>query len=448
MRFIDKGPSIPDDLLIARDEGRVVFICGSGVSAANAKLPDFFGLAEKVLNKLGVPTGSDIRKVTEEFKALGKRLNITGLVGVDRIFGLLEREFTTQDIEIAVAQTLKPKPGVNLAAHRTILDLATTPEGKLHLVTTNFDRLFTDCRPEAAIMKHPRLPDPSNPDEFDGIIYLHGCCNERYSEAEDGGFVLTSSGFGKAYLTEGWATAFIRKLIDKYTVVFVGYSADDPPVQYLLEALDKYDGSSKKLYAFQSGKPDEALAQWRPKGVEAIPYERADRHRTLWDTLNAWADRANAVDDWYQSVLEMAVKGPENLKPYERGQVAHIVSTLDGARMFMKHDPPLPGAWLCVFDPKIRYSIPGGRGVPFEQEPYVDPYNYYCIDSDEVPKIIDQEDYRPRRNVPEDAWSAFDATRLDRDHLRGEHYPAFGGFRATMVPALPPRLDMIGAWIR
>jgi hypothetical protein len=54
MRFHADGPSIPDELLVARDEGRVIFFCGAGVSLARAGLLDFFGLAEKVTSGLGV----------------------------------------------------------------------------------------------------------------------------------------------------------------------------------------------------------------------------------------------------------------------------------------------------------------------------------------------------------------------------------------------------------
>jgi len=48
MRFIEGGPSLPDALLRARDEGRVVFFCGAGVSRARAGLEDFGSLAEFV----------------------------------------------------------------------------------------------------------------------------------------------------------------------------------------------------------------------------------------------------------------------------------------------------------------------------------------------------------------------------------------------------------------
>lgn len=55
MRFIADGPSIPDELLVARDEGNVIFFCGAGVSRARAGLDGFFGLAEKVAERLGIP---------------------------------------------------------------------------------------------------------------------------------------------------------------------------------------------------------------------------------------------------------------------------------------------------------------------------------------------------------------------------------------------------------
>ena len=58
MRFLAGGPSIPEELLIARDEGRVVFFCGAGVSRARAGLSDFFGLAQRVIETLGVLTDS------------------------------------------------------------------------------------------------------------------------------------------------------------------------------------------------------------------------------------------------------------------------------------------------------------------------------------------------------------------------------------------------------
>ena len=146
MRFFENGPSIPDELLVARDEGRVVFFCGAGVSRARAGLSDFFDLADNVIQRLGISKDSPALSILDEAKKLSTRTGVDGLISADRIFGLLEHDFYPRDIEIEVAKTLRPPADVDLSAHRILLDLATTQEGKVRLVTTNFDRLFDECK--------------------------------------------------------------------------------------------------------------------------------------------------------------------------------------------------------------------------------------------------------------------------------------------------------------
>jgi hypothetical protein len=447
MRFLKDSPSIPDALLIARDEGRVVFFCGAGVSRARAGLSDFFGLADDVIRKLGVPTDNPACKILNEAREIDKRTGVSGLISADRIFRLLERDFLVRDIEAAVAEILQPPKEVDLSAHQIMLDLATTPEGKVQLVTTNFDRLFEDCCDTPKSWQPPRLPDPSRHGEMDGIIHLHGYATKDYTKAEGDGFILSSSEFGRAYLSDGWATQFFREIIDRYVVVFVGYAADDPPIHYLLEALNKKAGRLHGVYAFQSGLANEAAAKWLHKGVEAISYTENDGHQALWETLAVWAERAKAPDEWYKSVIDLAKKGPDQLQPHERGQVAHIISTVEGARRFSEGDDPPPAEWLCVFDPSQRYSKPGRTGGFGQQGPFVDPFDLYGLDTDIVPKQIDPDDHFKEREVSSTAWDGFAANRLDRQNLRDDSFSAIRGHWATNVPSLPSRLSEIGTWI-
>jgi NAD-dependent SIR2 family protein deacetylase len=51
MQFIKSGPDIPERLLQAHEDGRVVFFCGAGISYP-AKLPDFTGLVSGIFSKL------------------------------------------------------------------------------------------------------------------------------------------------------------------------------------------------------------------------------------------------------------------------------------------------------------------------------------------------------------------------------------------------------------
>jgi hypothetical protein len=447
MRFFEDGPSIPDELLFARDEGRVVFFCGAGISQARARLPDFYGLAKNVIKQLRVSEYSESYMMLQEARELEKRKGKWGKISADRIFGQLEQEFESSDIESAVAKALKPTSDVDLSAHQILIDLSTTPGGKTRLVTTNFDRLFNECDGKLRFCLPPRLPDPSQPEEMDGIIYIHGCANEDYSGSESR-FTLSISEFGRAYLSEGWATAFFKEIIgNKYVVVFVGYSADDPPVMYLLQALKKRKDRLNDVYAFQSGELGEATEKWRDKGVKAISYSEKNQHSALWKSLEAWAERARDREKWYQSVIALARKGPEKLRPHERGQVAHIIKTSEGARKFSEGDSPSPAEWLLVFDKYHRYAKPDWTGGFGSQRTFVDPFDNYGLDSDIVPKKIDPDDINAKRDVPDDAWDAFDMNKFDRQSLSDNSFPNFREPGATNKPKLPSRLNSIGVWI-
>ncbi|MCE8014192.1 hypothetical protein HBJ58_14275 [Halomonas desiderata] len=447
MRFLAGGPSIPDDLLLARDQGRVIFFCGAGVSRARANLPDFFGLAKSVVAKLGVDQNSPAYKLIQEAQEIDRRVGISGVISADRVFGLLERDFASRDIEEAVASALKPPTDCDLTAHRILLDLATTPEGAVHLVTTNFDRLFDDCGRGVQAWQPPNLPDPLRPQEVNGIIYLHGRSTPTYNGAEGDGFILSSSEFGRAYLSDGWATKFIQEILQKYVVVFVGYTADDPPVQYLLEALRRASGKLENAFAFQSGDHDDAAARWRHKGVEAIPYRSDNGHIALWQSLEAWAVRARDPDSWYANVIEASKKGPEKLQPHERGQVAHIVSTYEGVKKFCDGEALPPAEWLCVFDKYRRFAKPGHTGSFDSKGSYVDPFDLYGLDSDISPAKPDPEDYYSKREAPPDAWDAFELNHLDRSLIRDENLAAFRGHKANNFPRLILRIDLLGVWL-
>src|SRR5207244_2648395 len=96
------------------------------------------------------------------------------LLAVDRLFSLLEPDFSTSDIERAVGAALKPKDDVDLSAHRILLDLSRDAQGKPRLVTTNFDLLFEAADPKVLAAGPNDLPDIGRDASFDGIVHLHG----------------------------------------------------------------------------------------------------------------------------------------------------------------------------------------------------------------------------------------------------------------------------------
>ena len=103
----------------------------------------------------------------------------------------------------------------DLTAHRTILDLATTREDLVHVVTTNFDRLFDDCGRDLSSWQRARLPDPSRPKDMNGIVYLHGKVTPDYKKAEGDGFVLSSSNLDRRIFRRvGLLPSFEKSLTD------------------------------------------------------------------------------------------------------------------------------------------------------------------------------------------------------------------------------------------
>lgn len=447
MRFIPNGPSIPDELLTARDADQVIFFCGAGVSLAQAGLPNFVQLSESVLEVLGSAQSSPARKLFATSKKIEEETGIKSLVATDRIFGMLEREFERAEVREAVAMSLKPKDGIQLSAHQTLLDLSKTRSGKTRLVTTNFDLLFEQCEPTLDCFNPPRLPDPRRDIDFQGIIHLHGCVDENYTKARDDEFVLSSSDFGHAYLADGWATRYIQDLLERYHIVFVGYSADDPPVQYLLEALNRFKKSRYSLFAFQEGNLQTAGSQWLHKGVKPIVFDAADRYAALWNTLSAWAERARDVDGWHERFLQKTLTGPSSMTPHERGIFAHLVGTEDGSKRILRSDPCPPATWLGVVDKNLRYAGPGKKSISYYEDDVFDPFDVLRLDSDDMPSPVDHRDRYAKREVPPNAWDGFSSTSTDRTNLIQENLSCVRSKLSESVPKLTPRLNNFALWI-
>jgi len=383
MRFLSNGLNIPDELLEARDQGKVVFLCGAGVSYPSG-MPNFLELAKYVVEEQGAPQDAESRKLLSMWD--DEDIPEDARPSLDQIFNLLQqKEYAPGEIiDYLIAKRLRTKPRTCVSTHETILRLSKGADGTPQIVTTNFDLLFERAAGRK-LKKYvpPALPDLANGQPLNGLVYLHGRINSRIKRGEGRqGFVVSSSDFGRAYIAEGWATRFIRDLLDQYTVILLGYSANDPPVRYLLQGLHtQRRGSRARLFAFDSGTEEEVLPRWRDNGVRVLAYPATDdSHSALWDTLSAWADRADDPLAWRQRIVDLAREGPRNLEPYERGQVASLVRTDVGAKMFANADPPPPGEWLCVFDRNFRYGEVGIQSD--DSQPAFDPFTEYSLDDD------------------------------------------------------------------
>ena len=147
---------------------------------------------------------------------------------------------------------------------------------------------------------------------FEGVLHLHGRIEDDDLSITRTDLVLTSAEFGEAYLRSGWATRYVYDLARAFTLVLVGYRADDPPMRYLLEALE--DDRSRypdlhAVYAFApaaEGTKEREEALWLAKGVRPLIYrsDTVSDHGRLHATLKAWCDYAQAPSEWRQRRLK------------------------------------------------------------------------------------------------------------------------------------------------
>ncbi|WP_249605544.1 SIR2 family protein, partial [Chromobacterium sp. IRSSSOUMB001] len=292
MQFISHGPDIPDALLQAHEEGRVVFFCGAGVSYP-AGLPGFKGLVDDIYQRNGTVPNDIERKALD-------------LNQFDATLDLLERRLPGQRLAVrrALVQALKPKLRRKGATdtQAALLRLARNREGSLRLVTTNFDRLFQAAAKRTGQVFQayaaPMLPVPKN-SRWNGLVYLHGLLPSTVDEMALNRLVVTSGDFGLAYLTERWAARFVSELFRNYVVCFVGYSINDPVLRYMMDALaaDRMLGEViPQAWAFGDCEPGQERSktiEWEAKGVTPILYKvPADSHdhSVLHKTLHTWAE--------------------------------------------------------------------------------------------------------------------------------------------------------------
>lgn len=436
MRFFADGPNIPDELLEARDQGNVVFLCGAGVSIP-AGMPSFLGLARSVIDELGVPPNAHLRSLLSCSE--DESIPEAARPSLDQIFNLLQREYPASEIDYFIAKRLRTRPHTCVSTHRTVLRLSRSADGKPQIVTTNFDLLFQYADKGLAHYVPPVLPDLASGQSLNGLVYLHGRINSRIKRGEARqGFVLSSSDFGRAYLAEGWATQFVRDLLDRYIVVLLGYSANDPPVEYLLQGLQASERERREpIFAFVSRSQDFAQTTWSDRGVTALTYPSpSGDHSALWNTLDAWAERADDPPAWRQRTVELARRGPRGLERHERGQVTSLVKTFDDAKVFADADPSPPSEWLCVFSRFVRFG-PVDRDI-HGRWPDFDPQDEYGLDDDPP---------RPTGNRVNEKLPGDDLLEIRDADPRTDGYLRLAGMPSMEHVPLPPRLFQLALWI-
>ena len=295
---------IPERLLLAHARGEVLFIAGAGVSR-DAGLPDFRKLVVKVYKELD----STVHSVISDEGQESPNLNAVQKAEVQRfqkgeydvVLGMLERRLegkenkgslVRREIGEIISTKTTPAP-----IHRTLMCLADRG-GTVTIITTNFDLLFEkaarNIKPPIQTYSLGGIPRPTSNPEFNGVLHIHGALDRNPKRTSD--LIISDQDLGEFYLRRRIVPDLIYDAARLYNLVLVGYSANDPPMRYLLNAVAAdvarfSDLKERFIFVGMSEDNPVELEDWRARGITPIQYKSQDNdHSQLQRTLAKWAE--------------------------------------------------------------------------------------------------------------------------------------------------------------
>ena len=330
MKIAHTAIDFPEGLLAALRDGRLVVFAGAGVSMGPpACLPSFRGLAAQIA-QIAQKSTQEMGNYETEDRFLG-RLKLDGA-----------------DVHRLAAQLLKRDGLLATELHRSILRLY-HDSAAVRIVTTNFDLLFEQAF-AGVFNTQPRVfnaPDVPLARRTQGIAHIHGTVGEP---AE---MVLTDQDFGRAYLSEGWATRFLFDLFSNFDVLFIGYSHTDAIMHYLSAALPRDNNRSR--YALIGCKSDQPK-RWENLGITPIVFHQDDKDdfSELEQGVGSLARHVQRrILDWRSEIIQIAGNKP----PFDEalaGTIDHALTDPVLTRFFV--DTAVSPEWIDWLDQRNHLS--------------------------------------------------------------------------------------------
>lgn len=310
------------ELVEAHSAGDLVLFVGAGASRnPPSSLPLFDELAEQI----GV---------------MARRPYPGNGVAIDRYLGELLDGF---DVHKHVKRLIDRTESIPNESHKALVRLAAASE-TTRIITTNFDDHLQTAADDAAtdlgdIYFSPALPVGRN---FEGLVHLHGSINRPELE-----LILTDHDFGRAYLTDAWATRFLREVFDHFVVLFVGFSHNDPIMNYLGMGLP----SSTRRFILTDLAED---PRWKRLGITPVAYPSADNHAAAARALDEWAKRASMGRLDHSARIRDIVQGGPPKNPVEMDYLSNILEDPNGAQVFAESASGV--SWLPWLETREVFS--------------------------------------------------------------------------------------------
>ncbi|ASQ13132.1 SIR2 family protein [Sinorhizobium meliloti] len=383
-------PSLPPELLAARDRGEVLFIVGAGASyPPPSSLPGFAGLVADMyaeidpamngpLSELQKPDPPKWHEITDLLTHQQRtELKFFGQGEYDVVLGMLERRIDGNTSKMSTlrraAQKVLERTVEPNALHKALVRLGQR-YGETLLVTTNFDRLLSIAAKREKYNDEAfalgEIPNPSRSTEFSGILHIHGMLPLKAQRGS--ALILTDQDFGDAYLRRHIITSFLYDAARIFHLVLVGYSANDSPVRYLLNAIaadERHFVDLKPRYAFVGcdARDQRTAVEWSSRGIRPIPYDKANGHKALEAVLTRWSeiipDKRNAtrVKKQLVAIAKSDPDGPDGeaaqsfiryyvgrTNPSEQAELAKLLASKDASPK-----------WLGLLNQLVRESVRG-----------------------------------------------------------------------------------------
>lgn len=300
--WITDSVDLPAEVVEAHSEGRLVFFVGAGASVdAPSSLPSFGHLARDL---------ADAARVSFDENA-----------AIDLFLGSMPANF---DTHAHAHRIISRRDSTFNPTHSEIVRVAAAI-GPARIVTTNFDDHLSSAAAAESLQIDDKWIGPALPlgDAFTGIVHLHGSVLRMPNE-----LVLTDRDFGRAYLTDAWATRFLQKVFEEFTVLFVGYGHDDPIMRYLSLGLP----SKTRRYVLTHRPGDD---KWNHLGILPVGYPAIGRdHSALVAALRAWDSRARMGQLDHRARMKQIIDGGPSLTPVDLDYLTGRIGTVEGAREF------------------------------------------------------------------------------------------------------------------
>jgi hypothetical protein len=297
---------VPLELIQAHAAGKLVLFVGAGASLNPPS---------------GLPLFPELARIVGDLAHHTRKSEET----VDHFLGRISADI---DVHNQVKRVIGGATSAPNANHDAIARLANASSVS-RVITTNFDEHLEAAATNAGLplgRKYLATALPVGRD-FEGIAYIHGAISQPSKS-----LILTDRDFGRAYLTDAWATRFLQQVFDNFVVLFVGYSHTDPIVSYLGLGLP----SNAKHRFVLTHEPAEE--RWQYLGIEAIGYSADHDHAALSDVLMAWAKRAAMGRLDHLALVARLAQGAPPVTPVDRDYLIDAIQrSHDAATSFAEY---------------------------------------------------------------------------------------------------------------